>query len=77
MVTTAVSITVTTATCFEVSPTCGEWVRGESPGYAVAIVCETSVIKVVGAWVVRDSSRAGAADVEAVDVSGASGVLVA
>jgi hypothetical protein len=70
-------MTVTIVTCFEVSPTCGEWVRGESPGYAVAIVCETSVIKVEGAWLVGDSSGTGAAEVEAVDVSGASGVLVA
>lgn len=62
MVTTAVSITVTTATCFVVSPACGE--RGESPGYAGAVVCEASVIRVVGAWVVGDSSDAGAAEVQ-------------
>ena len=50
---------------------------GESPGYAGSVVCEASVIRVVGAGMIEDSSETGAAEVEAVDVSGASGVLVA
>lgn len=36
-----------------------------------------SVIKVVGTWVAKDSSDGGTAEVDEVDVSGASGVLVA
>jgi len=50
---------------------------GESPGCAGAVVCEGTVTRVVGAWVIRDSSDAGAAELDGVDVATASGERVA